>query len=57
MSYPPALARSAIRFSLWRGTTPAQIEEVCRVLPGVVERCRSRPDRRERVEAGTDSYR
>jgi len=48
MSHPPALARSAIRFSLWRGTTPAQIDEVCRVLPDVVERCRSRPDRRER---------
>jgi len=49
MGYPPALARSAIRFSLWRGTTPAQIDEVCRVLPEVVERCRARPDRRDRL--------
>jgi cysteine desulfurase len=48
MGYPQPLARAAIRFSLWRGTTPAQIDEVCRVLPGVVERCRERPDRRER---------
>jgi len=48
MGYAQALARAAIRFSLWRGTTAAQIDEVCRVLPGVVERCRSRPDRRER---------
>jgi len=48
MGHPPHLARAAIRFSLWRGTTPAQIDEVCRVLPDVVERCRSRPDRRER---------
>jgi cysteine desulfurase len=47
MGYPHPLARAAIRFSLWRGTTAAQIDEVCRVLPDVVERCRARPDRRE----------
>jgi cysteine desulfurase len=46
MGYPPALGRAAIRFSLWRETTAARIEEVCRVLPGVVQRCRARPDRR-----------
>jgi len=48
MGYPEALARAAIRFSLWRGTTDVQIDEICRVLPGLVERCRARPDRRER---------
>jgi cysteine desulfurase len=48
MGYPSSLARAAIRFSLWRGTTAAQIDEVCRVLRDVVERCRARPDRRER---------
>jgi cysteine desulfurase len=48
MGYPEPLARAAIRFSLWRGTTGTQIEEVCRVLPGIVGRCRTRPDRRER---------
>ena len=47
MGYPPSLARAAIRFSLWRGTTADQIDEVCRVLPEVVERCRARPDRRD----------
>jgi cysteine desulfurase len=46
MQYPPALARSAIRFSLWSGTTAAQIDEVCALLPGIVSRCRGRPDRR-----------
>jgi cysteine desulfurase len=46
MGYPPALARGAIRFSLWRGTTTADVDEVCRLLAGVVARTRSRPDRR-----------
>jgi cysteine desulfurase len=46
MGYPSALARGAIRFSLWRGTTAEEIEEVCALLPEVVARCRSRPDRR-----------
>ncbi len=48
MGYPPALARGAIRFSLWRGTTAADIDEVCRLLPHVVARTRARPDRRTR---------
>jgi cysteine desulfurase len=46
MGYSPALARGAIRFSLWRGTTAEEIDEVCALLPEVVARCRSRPDRR-----------
>jgi cysteine desulfurase len=48
MGYPPALARGAIRLSLWSGTTAAEIDEVCRILPEVVARTRARPDRRER---------
>ena len=40
MGYPPALARGAIRFSLWSGNTRAQIERVCAVLPGIVARAR-----------------
>ena len=47
MGYPPVLARGAIRFSLWRGTTAADIDEVCRLLPDVVARTRGRPDRRQ----------
>jgi cysteine desulfurase len=46
MGYPSALARGAIRFSLWSGTTVEEIDAVCALLPGVVARCRSRPDRR-----------
>src|SRR5205814_3363762 len=46
MGYSPALARGAVRFSLWRGTTAEEIEEVCALLPRVVARCRSRPDHR-----------
>jgi cysteine desulfurase len=46
MGYSPQLARGAVRFSLWSGTTAEQIDEVCAVLPRVVEQCRSRPDRR-----------
>lgn len=40
MGYPPGLARGAVRFSLWSGNTPEQIEEVCALLPGVVARAR-----------------
>jgi cysteine desulfurase len=47
MGYPPSLARSAVRFSLWSGTTARQIDEVCALLPDVVARCRARPDRRD----------
>ena len=46
MGYPPALARGAIRFSLWSGTSEAEIDEVCRILPEIVARTRARPDRR-----------
>jgi cysteine desulfurase len=46
MGYPKGLARGAVRFSLWRGTTSDEIDEVCVLLPRVVEQCRSRPDRR-----------
>ena len=46
MGYSQKLARGAVRFSLWRGTTAEQVDEVCALLPGVVARCRSRPDRR-----------
>ncbi len=46
MGYPPALARGAVRFSLWSGTTAAEIEAVAALLPDVVARTRARPDRR-----------
>jgi cysteine desulfurase len=42
MGYPPALARGAVRFSLWSGTTAEQIDDVCALLPRVVEQCRFR---------------
>ena len=48
MGYPPALARGAIRFSLWSGTTAADIDAVSALLPDVVARTRARPDRRPR---------
>jgi len=41
MGYPKALARGAIRFSLWSGNTEEEIERVCAVLPAVVARARS----------------
>jgi cysteine desulfurase len=41
MGYPPALARGAIRFSLWSGNTEEEIERVCTVLPRVVARART----------------
>jgi len=40
MGYPPALARGAVRFSLWSGNTEEQIDRVCAVLPAVVARAR-----------------
>jgi cysteine desulfurase len=49
MGYPPSLARGAIRFSLWGGTTAEEIDEVCALLPEVVARCRRRPDRRSTI--------
>jgi len=41
MGYPKALARGAIRFSLWSGNTEEEIERVCAALPEVVARARS----------------
>ena len=41
MGYPPELARGAVRFSLWSGTTAEQIQRVCELLPGVVEQTRN----------------
>jgi cysteine desulfurase len=41
MGYPPALARSAIRFSLWSGNTEEEIDRVCEALPRIVARARS----------------
>ena len=41
MGYPPALARSAVRFSLWSGNTEEEIDRVCEVLPRIVQRARS----------------
>jgi cysteine desulfurase len=49
MGYPAPLARGAVRFSLWSGTTAEQIDEVCTLLPRIVAQCRSRPDRRAPV--------
>ena len=40
MGYPEALARGAVRFSLWSGNTAEQIERVCALLPGIVARAR-----------------
>jgi cysteine desulfurase len=40
MGYPPPLARGAIRFSLWSGNTGAEIDRVCALLPGIVQRAR-----------------
>ena len=40
MGYPEALARGAVRFSLWTGNTAQEIERVCAVLPDVVARAR-----------------
>jgi cysteine desulfurase len=40
MGYPEPVARGAIRFSLWSGNTPEEIERVCEVLPRIVARAR-----------------
>lgn len=40
MGYEPALARGAVRFSLWSGNTAEEIARVCEVLPQVVARAR-----------------
>ncbi len=41
MGYPPELARSALRFSLGRTTTEADVDAVLAVLPDVVARSRA----------------
>jgi len=38
---PPERARSSLRFSLGRASTPADVDYVCEVLPAVVEHLRS----------------
>ncbi|MGH9779582.1 MAG: cysteine desulfurase family protein, partial [Candidatus Acidiferrales bacterium] len=38
---PPERARSSLRFSLGRATTPADVDYVCEILPAVVEHLRS----------------
>lgn len=40
LGYSPDEAREAVRFSLGRATTSADIDEVLRVLPGIIERAR-----------------
>ena len=40
MGYSPALARGAIRFSLWSGNTEEEIDRVCAVLPDIVAQAR-----------------
>ena len=40
MGYPTALARGALRFSLWSGNTAEEIDRVCAVLPRIVARAR-----------------
>ncbi len=45
---PAARAREAVRFSLGRTTTRAQIDEVLRVLPAIVARARGDSQRRPR---------
>jgi cysteine desulfurase len=40
MGYPKDLARGAVRFSLWSGTTEAEIDRVCSALPEIVRRAR-----------------
>lgn len=47
-------AKSAVRFSLGKDTTEAEIDTVLKILPGVVERiCRVQSRRGERPEAGS----
>lgn len=40
MGYSRDLARGALRFSLWDGNIPDEIDRVCEVLPAVVRRAR-----------------
>ena len=40
LGYPPAQAREAVRFSLGRATTDAEIDAVIGLLPAIVERAR-----------------
>jgi cysteine desulfurase len=40
MGISRALARGAVRFSLWSGNTEAEVEQVCALLPGLVGRVR-----------------
>jgi len=41
MGYPPALARSLVRFSLGRGNSLAEVESVCAILPALVSRAQA----------------
>ena len=40
MGVPRALARGAVRFSLWSGNTSAEVDRVCALLPEVIARVR-----------------
>ena len=40
MGVPANVAQSAVRFSLGRSTTEAEIDRVIEILPGVVEKLR-----------------
>jgi cysteine desulfurase len=40
MGVPKALAKGAVRFSLWSGNTQAELDQVCALLPSVVGRVR-----------------
>ena len=41
MGYPPEEARGALRLSLGRTTTDAEIAEAVRIVPAVIERLRA----------------
>jgi cysteine desulfurase len=40
MGFTPEEARSALRFSLWRGNSDAEIDRVSALLPALLERAR-----------------
>jgi cysteine desulfurase len=40
LGVPPELALGSLRFSFWRTSTPADVDRVAEVLPGIVERVR-----------------
>ena len=40
MGIPKAVARGAVRFSLWSGNTAEEIEQVCALLPGLAAQVR-----------------